>query len=125
MKCCGHLVCREGDFSNRRKCHPREVIMGQLSTFLYTHLFVLLRLLSSSFLVICRSLSLCRPPLFIYILLRCDIKKEGHTQHIFVTAIWLGHMVKDDSDSKRRYPLLPHGLHFLISSKGYFICTIL
>ena len=34
------------------------------------------------------------------------------------------HMVKDHSDSKRRNPLPPHGLLFLISSKGSFICTI-
>ena len=41
--------------------------------------------------------------------------------------LWLygvGHMVKDDSDSKRGNPLLPHRLLFLISSKGSFICTI-
>ena len=34
------------------------------------------------------------------------------------------HMVKDHTDSKRGNPLLPHGLLFLISSKGCFICTI-
>ena len=34
------------------------------------------------------------------------------------------HMVKDHSDSVRGNPLLPHGLLFLISSKGSFICTI-
>ena len=34
------------------------------------------------------------------------------------------HMVKDHSDSERRNPLLLHGLHFPISSKGSFICTI-
>ena len=32
-------------------------------------------------------------------------------------------MVKDHSDSKRGNPLSPHGLLFLISSKGSFICT--
>ena len=32
-------------------------------------------------------------------------------------------MVKDHSDSKRGNPLPPHGLLFLISSKGSFICT--
>ena len=31
-------------------------------------------------------------------------------------------MVKDRSDGKRGNPLLPHGLLFLISSKGSFIC---
>ena len=36
----------------------------------------------------------------------------------------VGHMVKDHSDSKRGNPLSPHGLLFLISSKGSFICTI-
>ena len=34
------------------------------------------------------------------------------------------HMVRDNSDSERGNPLLPHGLLFLISSKGSFICTI-
>ena len=33
-------------------------------------------------------------------------------------------MVKDCSDSERGNPLPPHGLHFPISSKGSFICTI-
>ena len=33
-------------------------------------------------------------------------------------------MVKDHSDSKRGNPLPPHGLLFLISSKGSFIGTI-
>ena len=31
-------------------------------------------------------------------------------------------MVKDLSDSERGNPLLPHGVLFPISSKGYFIC---
>ena len=36
-----------------------------------------------------------------------------------------GHiMVKDHSDSERGNPLLPHGLHFSISSKGSFIWII-
>ena len=34
------------------------------------------------------------------------------------------HMVKDHSDSERGNPLPPHGLLFLISSKGSFICII-
>ena len=34
-------------------------------------------------------------------------------------------MVKDHSDSEKGNPLPPHRLLFLISSKGYFICTIL
>ena len=33
-------------------------------------------------------------------------------------------MVKDHSDSETGNLLLPHGLLFLISSKGYFICII-
>ena len=33
-------------------------------------------------------------------------------------------MVKDHSDSERGNPLPPHGLLFLINSKGSFICTI-
>ena len=36
----------------------------------------------------------------------------------------VGHMVKDHSDSERGNPLPPHGLPFLISSKGSFICII-
>ena len=36
----------------------------------------------------------------------------------------VGHMVKDQSDSERGNPLPPHRLHFSISSKGSFICTI-
>ena len=38
--------------------------------------------------------------------------------------LWLygvRHMVKDHSDSERGNPLMPHGILFLISSKGYFI----
>ena len=34
------------------------------------------------------------------------------------------HMVKYHSDSKRGNTLPPHGLLFLINSKGSFICTI-
>ena len=34
-------------------------------------------------------------------------------------------MVKDHSDSEKGNPLPPHRLLFSISSKGYFICTIL
>ena len=57
--------------------------------------------------------------------------KEGNV--LFNNALntfylWLygiRHMVKDNSDSEGGNPLLAlHGLHFLISSKGYFICTI-
>ena len=36
----------------------------------------------------------------------------------------IGHMVKDCSDNERGNLLLPHGLLFPISSKGYFVCTI-
>ena len=35
-----------------------------------------------------------------------------------------GYMVKDHSDSERVNLLPPHGLLFLISSKGSFTCTI-
>ena len=41
--------------------------------------------------------------------------------------LWLygfRYMVKDHSDSERGNQLLLHGLLFIISSKGYFICTI-
>ena len=36
----------------------------------------------------------------------------------------VGHMAKNQSDSKRGNPLPPHGLLFPISSIGSFICTI-
>ena len=51
--------------------------------------------------------------------------KEGNilfndTLNTFYLQLYgVRHMVKDHSDSKRGNPLLPHGLHFLISSKGY------
>ena len=41
--------------------------------------------------------------------------------------LWLsgvGHIVKDNSDSESGNLQPPHGLHFLITSKGSFICTI-
>ena len=41
--------------------------------------------------------------------------------------VWLygiSQMVKDHSDSERGNLLLPHGLLFLISSKGSFICGL-
>ena len=41
--------------------------------------------------------------------------------------LWLygvRHMLKDHSDSERGNPLPPHGLLFLINSKGSFICII-
>ena len=58
-------------------------------------------------------------------------RKEGNV--LFNDALntyylWLysvRHMVKDHSDSKRGNPLLPHGLLFLINSKGSFIYIIL
>ena len=54
---------------------------------------------------------------------KCFIKRR--TQHILFTVInGVRHMVKDHSDSETEIPRPPHGLHFSISSKGYFICTI-
>ena len=41
----------------------------------------------------------------------------------FLRLYGVRHMVKDNSDRERGNPL-PHGLLFLISSKGSFICTI-
>ena len=55
------------------------------------------------------------------------VRKEGNAlfNDILDTFYGVGHMVKSYSYSERGNPLLPvHGLHFLISSKGYFICTI-
>ena len=57
-------------------------------------------------------------------------RKEGNglfNNALNTFYLWLygdGHMVKDNSDSERGNPLPPHGLLFLISSKGSFICTI-
>ena len=46
------------------------------------------------------------------------------TLNTFYLRIYgVGLMVKDDTN-KRGTPLPPHWLLFLISSKGYFICTI-
>ena len=60
----------------------------------------------------------------------CSIWKEANV--LFNDALntfylWLygiRHMVKDHSDSERGNLLPPHGLLFLINSKGSFICTI-
>ena len=61
------------------------------------------------------------------------LKWEGEGGNVLFNDIlntfylWLygvGYMVKDHSDSERRNPLSPHGLLFLISSKGSFMCTI-
>ena len=62
-------------------------------------------------------------------------RKEGRKERrkfLFNDALntfylWLygvRHMVMDHSNSERGNPLPPHGLLFLISSKGSFICTI-
>ena len=62
----------------------------------------------------------------------CYLKqKEGrnvlfnNTVNTFYLRLYgVRHMVKDHSDSERGNPLPPHGLVFLINSKGYFICII-
>ena len=58
-------------------------------------------------------------------------RKEGNVlfndalNTFFILRLYgVGHMVKDHSDSERGNPLSPHGLLFLINSKGSFICTI-
>ena len=50
-------------------------------------------------------------------------RKEGNVL-FYVRLYGVRHMVKDHSDSDRGNLLPPHGLFFLISSKGSFICTI-
>ena len=61
---------------------------------------------------------------------RVWVRKEGSVlfndalNTFYLRLYVVGHMVKDHSDSERGNPLLPHGLLFLISSKGSFICTI-
>ena len=55
-------------------------------------------------------------------------RKEGNvlfndTRNTFYLRLYgIGHMVKDHSDSERGNR--PHGLLFLINSKGSFICPI-
>ena len=57
-------------------------------------------------------------------------RKEGNVlfndalNTFYLRLYGVGHMVKDHSDSERGNSLLPHGLLFLINSKGSFICTI-
>ena len=57
-------------------------------------------------------------------------RKEGNvlfnnTLNTFYLLLYgVGHMVKDHSDSERGNLLPPHGLLFLISSMGSFICII-
>ena len=54
--------------------------------------------------------------------------KEGNvlfndTLNTFYLQLYgVRHTVKDDAHSERGNLLLPHGLLFSISSKGYFIC---
>ena len=56
--------------------------------------------------------------------------KEGNvlfnnTLNTFYLRLYdVRHVVKDQSVSEKGNPLPPHGLLFLISSKGSFICTI-
>ena len=43
-----------------------------------------------------------------------------HSTHFILRLYGVGHMVKDHSDSERGNLLPPHGLLFLINSKGFF-----
>ena len=53
-------------------------------------------------------------------------KVEGWKEMFYLTThfIYVGHMVKDHSDSEIGNLLVPHGLLFPISSKGSLICII-
>ena len=57
-------------------------------------------------------------------------RKEGNIlfndtlNTFYLRSYGIRHMVKDHSDSERGIPLPPHGLLFLIISKGSFICII-
>ena len=57
-------------------------------------------------------------------------RKEGNVlfndalNTFYLRLYGVRHMVKDHSDSEKGNPLPPHGLLFLINSKGSFICTI-
>ena len=60
----------------------------------------------------------------------CMERKEGNVlfndalNTFYLCLYGVRHMVEDDSDSETGNPLPPHGIHFLISSKGSFICII-
>ena len=62
--------------------------------------------------------------------LRLYGKKEGNVlfndalNTFYLRLYGVRHMVVDHSDSEKGNPLPPHGLLFLISSKGSFICII-
>ena len=47
-----------------------------------------------------------------------------HSNTFYLLLYGVRHMVKDNLDSERGNLLPPHGLLFLISSNGSFICTI-
>ena len=57
-------------------------------------------------------------------------RKEGNVlfndklNTFYLQLYGVRHMVKDHSDSERGNLLPPHGLLFLISNKGSFICII-
>ena len=62
----------------------------------------------------------------------CFVCVDGRKEMFYLTThsthsiygYMVSNMVKDHSDSERGNLLLLHGLLFLISSKGSFICTI-
>ena len=48
-----------------------------------------------------------------------------HSTHFYLCIYGIRYMIKDQSESEKGNPLPPlHGLPFLISNKGSFICTI-
>ena len=51
-------------------------------------------------------------------------RERGRKEMFYLWLYGIRHMVKDHSDNERGNPLVPHGLLFPISSKGYFICII-
>ena len=57
-------------------------------------------------------------------------RKEGNVlfndalNTFYLRLYGIRHMIKDQSDSEKGNPLLPHMLLFPINSKGSFICTI-
>ena len=48
-----------------------------------------------------------------------------HSTHFILQLYGVWHMIKNHSENERGNPLSPHGLLFLISSKGSFIYIIL
>ena len=114
------------------------VVISYSETTVYVVLFVYLFVFVVCFFVYCVFvfLGFCYIYIYIYIFEMYfviftvnSLRKEGNVlfndplNTFYLRLYGVAHMVKDHSDSKRK-PAAAHGLHFPISSKGSFICTI-